>query len=293
MWLDRTDRPDIPRLPYRQRLVVWDQTGELMAALASDEEQVELVGTYNLESTMSALADCPAHGVLVNVAAPDQLWPLLEHLRQEVDETPLFGYCLPKRAGVSTISGVLDYLTKPITRADLRKAIGSLTPPPRYVLIVDDDPDFRRLLARMLHTLDPGLVVAESNDSLTALGMMRIRPPDLLFLDITMPNLDGWTLLTAKNEDEALQDIPVTIVSAQDPVDQSPQSGVLVATLGDGIPVNKLAPCALTLAELLLNPEPAPGQAPQSTPGGAPAWADRALPPGPALALPGEPPSRR
>ncbi len=61
-------------------------------------------------------------------------------------------------------------------------------------LIVDDEPMARRRLVRMLGTLGDIEVVGEAGDGLEALGKIRKLQPDIVFLDIRMPGLDGLSL---------------------------------------------------------------------------------------------------
>jgi CheY-like chemotaxis protein len=58
------------------------------------------------------------------------------------------------------------------------------------VLIVDDDPFIRRLIATTLEDL-PGYVLREAGDGEAALAAASAEPPALVFLDVTMPKLDG------------------------------------------------------------------------------------------------------
>lgn len=271
MWRDRSDRPPLPREPYRRRLIVWDQDDHLMHALAEQTDDVEFVPCYSLDELLAALEECPAHAILVSATSPDQVFPIVDHIRGVVDDTPVIGYCLPEHHDAAATAGALDYLTKPITRADLRSVLQAAGQPLRQVMVVDDDPDFRQLLARMLHTLAPQLAVWEAGDGDSALTLMQETTPDLLFLDINMPNLDGWQLLAAINQDPRFSTLPVVIVSAQDPVEEPLQSGVMVAALGEGIAFSKLLPCSLALSDLLLNPESTPDPTLESVPNGAPA----------------------
>src|SRR5690606_9960320 len=91
-WLERSERPPIPRLPYRQRLLVWDQAGELVDEFIHQTDEVEFVSAASLEEISAALEECPAHAIMVNAPTPDQLWPLLDYIRQAADETPVIGY---------------------------------------------------------------------------------------------------------------------------------------------------------------------------------------------------------
>jgi CheY-like chemotaxis protein len=95
-----------------------------------------------------------------------------------------------------------------------------------------------------------------------ALEELRCRPPSLMLLDIVLPDMDGWQVLHLKNQDPTLGEIPVIIVSAQDPADQPPASPLLMATIGQGFSISKLLHGSLLLSTLLLKPAPTPGQSP-------------------------------
>jgi len=81
------------------------------------------------------------------------------------------------------------------------------------VLVVDDDPMVTRLV-RINLELD-NFEVEEAWDGRTAMKMMRENPPDLLVLDIMMPQIDGWEILKLMREDEDLKDLPVVVLTAK------------------------------------------------------------------------------
>ena len=82
----------------------------------------------------------------------------------------------------------------------------------RKILIVDDDPKALLLIEAMLkpHGYDVVLV----NHSRLAIQTARKEKPDLILLDIMMPELDGYTLLNKIRKDETLKNIPVVMVTA-------------------------------------------------------------------------------
>src|SRR5215467_1216786 len=83
--------------------------------------------------------------------------------------------------------------------------------PAPLVLIVDDDASARRLLAAVLRK--EGLRVAEAETGETAITLARRIRPDLITLDIMMPKMDGWSVLTALKSDPDLAAIPVIVVT--------------------------------------------------------------------------------
>ncbi len=82
------------------------------------------------------------------------------------------------------------------------------------VLVVDDDPAARNLLVRFLS--HEGFRVDEAPDGDTALRRARAARPHVITLDVLMPGMDGWAVLTALKADPALADIPVVMLSVVD-----------------------------------------------------------------------------
>jgi signal transduction histidine kinase/CheY-like chemotaxis protein len=79
------------------------------------------------------------------------------------------------------------------------------------VMVVDDDPNARDLLAATVRR--EGYRVIEAMDGETALALAREWRPDVVTLDVLMPRMDGWAVLTALKSDAELAEIPVIIVT--------------------------------------------------------------------------------
>jgi putative two-component system response regulator len=85
------------------------------------------------------------------------------------------------------------------------------------LLVVDDNADNRDMLARRLAKL--GYQVDVAADGLLALATMAKVKYDLVLLDVMMPNLDGFGVLTSMKRDPQLLDIPVIMISALQEID--------------------------------------------------------------------------
>lgn len=81
------------------------------------------------------------------------------------------------------------------------------------VLVVDDEPDIRELCRVNLEFA--GYEVLEAGDGEEALAVCRRESPDLVFLDLMMPRLDGWGVLEALTADPSTKDIPVILLTAR------------------------------------------------------------------------------
>jgi DNA-binding response OmpR family regulator len=81
------------------------------------------------------------------------------------------------------------------------------------VLIVDDDPDIRAMLRFSLG--DHGFSIREASDGLGALAILDERAPDVMVLDLMMPNVDGFSVLEAMRTRGIAPSTQVIILSAK------------------------------------------------------------------------------
>ncbi len=79
------------------------------------------------------------------------------------------------------------------------------------VLVIDDDPGSRTLLVHQLEGL--GYAVTSASSGEEGLEVARQSKPDLVTLDLLMPDMTGWEALRELKADPSLQDVPVVIVS--------------------------------------------------------------------------------
>ena len=87
----------------------------------------------------------------------------------------------------------------------------------KVLLIVDDEPVNLVLLT---HLLEPEYQVRAANSGADALRAAVSEPlPDLILLDVMMPDMDGFTVLTKLREDPASRGIPVIFVTAMDAIE--------------------------------------------------------------------------
>jgi signal transduction histidine kinase/CheY-like chemotaxis protein/HAMP domain-containing protein len=82
------------------------------------------------------------------------------------------------------------------------------------ILVVDDDPTVREVVTRYLKR--EGFTVAEADGGREGIRLARELNPAAITLDITMPDLDGWTVLAAIKGDPELADIPVVLLTILD-----------------------------------------------------------------------------
>ncbi len=108
----------------------------------------------------------------------------------------------------------LSRLTQP-AKEEMVSALDHLEEKTVTVLLVDDNPDDAQLVRRIVETLQPVRILYAPN-GLEGLAEARQRHPDLIILDLMMPNLDGFSLLDELKSDDRTMDIPVIVISAKD-----------------------------------------------------------------------------
>jgi PAS domain S-box-containing protein len=144
-------------------------------------------------------------GVLAGLKADPSLADIPVVLISMIDN-PELGYSL----------GITEYLTKPIDWDRLTVLVNKFwcSQPPCRVLIVEDDEPMRELLQSALKK--KGWVVAEAANGHAALREVADNKPDLILLDLMMPEMNGFEFLEELRKREEWRAIPVTVITAQD-----------------------------------------------------------------------------
>ncbi|MEM7351771.1 MAG: response regulator [Acidobacteriota bacterium] len=147
-------------------------------------------------------------------------WAVLSALKKEAAtaDIPVIMMTMLDEKEMGLALGASEYLSKPIDRQRLTGYLdrflgGSRTGDGR-VLIVEDEADARQLLRRGLEK--DGWTIDEAENGLVALARLTETVPDLILLDLIMPQMDGYDFLAEIRHSEEWRDIPVVVVTAQD-----------------------------------------------------------------------------
>ena len=144
-----------------------------------------------------------------------------ELLQQLPDEILFIQASLPSRQWLSENGEFAAVLTKPVSEEDVLGAIAALLPEPaneRTVLLVDDDRGFLQLTARMIEANAANTChVLSAYNGQNALAKARRYRPDIVLLDLLMPDMSGFEVLACLHQDAETKDIPVVAVTAATP----------------------------------------------------------------------------
>jgi len=82
------------------------------------------------------------------------------------------------------------------------------------ILSIEDDPEMRGLLQLIFERQGHRVISVDSGEF--GLEMLKSLQPDVLLLDLMLPDIDGWDIYNQMKEDEEMADLPVIIISARD-----------------------------------------------------------------------------
>jgi signal transduction histidine kinase/CheY-like chemotaxis protein len=157
--------------------------------------------------------------ITLDVMMPDlDGWSVLAALRQDaqLSEIPVIMVTILDEQRRGMALGAIGYLTKPIDRERLNALVQRFRAPARgaKILLVEDDPVQRE---RARAWLEPQQwIVTEAANGREALRSIREERPDLILLDLMMPEMDGFQLVAALQQESGWRDIPVIVITAMD-----------------------------------------------------------------------------
>ncbi len=85
----------------------------------------------------------------------------------------------------------------------------------KSVAIIEDEPDAARLLRRIIQSRG-GYQIFEARNGREGLDLIRQHRPDLVLLDLMMPEIDGFTVLSTMKQENEIADIPVIVITAKE-----------------------------------------------------------------------------
>ena len=145
-------------------------------------------------------------------------WSVLTALKSdpELAGIPVIVVTITTDRGVALSLGAADFMTKPIERSRLVSILNTLLLHGRgSVLLIEDDPQSRKLTQRQLQRLD--LQVTETCNGREAIAWLSTNPaPGMILLDLLMPEMDGFSVLDAIETNPEWRHIPVVILTGKD-----------------------------------------------------------------------------
>jgi CheY-like chemotaxis protein/nitrogen-specific signal transduction histidine kinase len=218
-----TDAAEVIAAPKdRIALVVEDdpKAAELMRLLLRDEGFTVLCAA-TAEAALLLAPQQPLSLITLDLQLTGiDGWEFLDRLRTSgtLARVPVLVFGGETGNNVALTGGPAAVLQKPVSRAQLHASLDHLglkSSPlqARTVLIVDDDPKAVEVMAAFLPA--PAYAVVRAYGGEEAIGLARRLRPDLLVLDLMMPDVSGFDVVEALQRDSVTAHIPVLVVTAK------------------------------------------------------------------------------
>jgi len=164
----------------------------------------------------------PGAVILEQGTTTEQGWEVIKTLKENAltRDIPILFYSLDENQDSGSVLE-LNHLTKPLNQAELIQAFQHhelntrIGEHGKVILIVDDEPNTLELHARMVMAWSPTCRILKARNGREALDIIREAHPDLVLLDLIMPELDGFGVLEAIRSDPGSRDIPVIVLTGQ------------------------------------------------------------------------------
>jgi len=207
--------------PDAQTILVIDDdesTCDLLRRTLQKAGYAIVVATRAEEGLRQARA-CQPDAITLDVMMPGMDgWSLLSTLKAdpELMHIPVIMLTMIDDRGMGYSLGAAEYLTKPVDRSRLLPLLEKYTQHNNAgtVLVIDDNPEDRLMLSRMLER--EGWTVTTAENGKVAVDALNMALPSVIMLDLMMPVMDGFEFLHTLRTDEAWQHIPVVVLTAKE-----------------------------------------------------------------------------
>ncbi len=185
-----------------------------------EQHGYRVVGLTNPAQAVEEAKQLKPYAVTLDLVMPGMDgWQVLQQLKShaETRDIPVI-ICSIAGDGIERgiTMGITDYLVKPITEEHLIAVLERLAYNDEIyrILVVDDSPRDRKLMRRILESA--GHIVEEAEGGRVALEKVQAAAPDLILLDLMMPDVDGAAVLAELKGNPRTRHIPVIIVTAKE-----------------------------------------------------------------------------
>ncbi len=167
-------------------------------------------------------------------------WAVLTELKKDpaTADIPVIMLTMLDQKEMGFALGASEYMSKPVDRrrlsSHLERYLASSRAGSGRLLVVDDETETRELMRRGLEK--NGWTIDEAENGMVALARLAAVVPDLILLDLIMPQMDGFDFLAELRATDEWRNIPVVVVTARDltPEDQARLDGQVEAVLKKG-----------------------------------------------------------
>ena len=221
---DIVDVPPVAATEPRERFALVVEDDDMAADLVRlllEAEGFTVLLAPSAEVALELALQQPLSLVTLDLHLPGMDgWEFLRRFRKNaaMASVPVVIISGSTKGNVALNGGASGVLQKPISRAQLRASLASLGLHPaeehtRTVLVVDDDPKAVEVIAAFLPA--PAYTVLRGYGGKEAIALAQSKRPDLILLDLMMPEVNGFEVVEALKRNTETAHIPILVVTAK------------------------------------------------------------------------------
>jgi len=175
------------------------------------------------EETVKKVREVKPFAITLDVMLPKKDgWQVLQELKNfpETEKIPVIIVSIVDEYDIGFSLGAVGYLVKPIDKKQLLNTLAELDLPtkeddaPRRILVIDDQPEDIKLIKTVLS--GEGFEVLEALSGAEGIDKVFHEKPELIILDLIMPDMSGFDVVDRIRESKEAMEIPIIICSAKD-----------------------------------------------------------------------------
>jgi GAF domain-containing protein/DNA-binding response OmpR family regulator/anti-sigma regulatory factor (Ser/Thr protein kinase) len=207
----------------KKRILVIDDDPDAVYLLQENlnQQEFEIIGAHNGNEGLRMAREQHPDAILLDIVMPGSNgWQVLHDLRADPmsSDIPVVMLTIVDNKPLGFQLGAAAYLLKPLDAVEVRDTLNLVTglaiSRQKRVLVVDDDPNIADMLRQFLPESDFRLDSALGGEA--GLRAIETDRPDIIFLDIIMPDLDGFKVIEYLRENPLTHNLPIIVISAKE-----------------------------------------------------------------------------
>ena len=183
-------------------------------------EGYEVIQAYNSLEAMELARKYQPFAITLDIVMPGKDgWDILQALKNDplTQDIPVICISILDNREMGLSLGAVEYLVKPVDRDELIRELWQMAKvrPIYDILIIDDDPKAVALLSQYLQEAND-YQVRKAYGGKEGLAKVKEQGPDLVILDLMMPEVDGFEVVSHLKKSEETKHIPIIIVSGKE-----------------------------------------------------------------------------
>ncbi|HSH02081.1 MAG TPA: response regulator [Anaerolineae bacterium] len=213
-----TNNDSAPILPEEIKVLVIDDDPTVRQTISQQlQDSYKVIKVNDSRQAVEAVRQNKPDAVIVDIMMPHMDgWDVIRALKDDenTNNVPIIVCSFINERKQAFVLDVDDYLVKPVNPDDLKKTVNRLAQTGGKIIAVDDDPNALDIIYRMLDGMSYQVITAD--DGLDGLNSIETQLPDVIVLDLMMPNMSGFEVLTKIRNNPKTAHLPVVVLTAKD-----------------------------------------------------------------------------